>query len=171
MVHYLYLSAVITGAVFLQSCNEEVKGIAISTKQANIKYPIQKTKINSNGKTIHTRIVVPEGFERSTEVQNSFAYYLQHLPVKPKGSIVKTYNGGTKANNEVYVAVIDLPIGNKDLHQCADAVMRLRMDYLYGQKRYDEIHFNFTNGFRVDYSEYLKGNRMVVSGNNTIYHY
>ena len=67
----------------------------------------------------------------------------------------------------MYDAIIDLPIGKKDLHQCADAVMRLRAEYLWKQKKYNDIHFNFTNGFRVDYNKYKEGNRMVVKGNKT----
>jgi hypothetical protein len=87
--------------------------------------------------------------------------------LKPQNAKVKYYNGREKPNQGVYVGVVDLPIGSKNLHQCADAVMRLRADYLYTQQRYDDIHFNFTNGFRVDYSEYMKGKRMVISGNKT----
>ena len=59
-----------------------------------------------------------------------------------------------------------LPIGKRDLHQCADAVMRLRAEYLFNHKKYDSIHFNFTNGFKADYSNWRKGKRIVVSGNN-----
>ena len=42
--------------------------------------------------------------------------------------------------------------------------MRLRAEYLWNNKRYDEIHFNFTNGFRVDYSEWMKGRRIIIKG-------
>ena len=80
---------------------------------------------------------------------------------------MKLYNGSIKENYNVYDAVVDLPIGKKDLHQCADAVMRLRAEYLYNQQQYERIHFNFTNGFRVDYSKWREGKRIVVSGNNT----
>ena len=38
---------------------------------------------------------------------------------------------------------------------------------MWEKKRYKEIHFNLTNNFRVDYSEWLKGRRIVVNGNNT----
>ena len=64
-------------------------------------------------------------------------------------------------------SLLDMEIGNKDLHQCADAVMRLRAEYLWNYKRYNDIHFNFTNGFRVDYSKWMEGKRMVVKGNKT----
>lgn len=73
------------------------------------------------------------------------------------------YNGRLKAR-DVHEAVVDLPVGNKDLHQCADAIMRLRAEYLYAQQRFDQIHFNFTNGFRVDYAEWMKGKRIAVTG-------
>jgi hypothetical protein len=47
--------------------------------------------------------------------------------------------------------------------------MRLRADYLYEQKRYDEIHFNFTNGMKIEYSKWRLGNRIVVKGNKSIW--
>ena len=58
-----------------------------------------------------------------------------------------------------------MEIGTSDLQQCADAIMRLRAEYLWHGKRYDEIHFNFTNGFRADYSTWAKGYRISVKGN------
>lgn len=122
---------------------------------------------NSQGKTIKERFVVPKGYSRTTESKNSFGEYLRNLPLKPSGSLVKYYNRSSKANNKVYDAVVDLPIGDKDLHQCADAIMRLRADYFYSQKQYDKIHFNFTNGFRFDYYKWRQGYRIVVKGNKT----
>ncbi len=44
--------------------------------------------------------------------------------------------------------------------------MRLRAEYLFDQKKYDSIHFNFTNGFKAAYSNWRKGKRIVVAGNN-----
>ncbi len=123
--------------------------------------------IQQQGNTIQTRFSVPLGYIRTNETEDSFGNFLRNLPLKPSGSLVKYYNGTSKANNNVYDAVVDLPIGNKDLHQCADAVMRLRADYLFKQKQYDLIHFNFTNGFRVDYSKWRDGYRIVVKGNKT----
>ncbi len=125
--------------------------------------------IDPNGKTLQTRFLLPQGFQRTKADSNSFAAYLRSLPLKPDGSRVKLYNGDEKNAEGVYDAVVDLPIGNKDLHQCADAVMRLRAEYLFEQKQFDKIHFNFTNGFRCDYSEWMKGKRIVISGNKTLW--
>jgi hypothetical protein len=117
--------------------------------------------------TIQTRFVVPKNYVRTTEAKNSFGNYLRNLPLKPEGSYVKYFDGSYKKTPNVYDAVVDLPIGNKDLHQCADAVMRLRADYLYDQKFFKEIHFNLTNGFRVDYTKWKNGERILVKGNKT----
>lgn len=126
-----------------------------------------ESKLDTLGITIETRFRVPENFERTKVEETSFSKYLRTLPLKPHGSSVTLFDGRTKTNYNVYDAVIDLPIGNKNLHQCADAVMRLKAEYLWNQKRYSEIHFKFTNGFRVDYAEWMKGKRVVIDGNKT----
>lgn len=123
--------------------------------------------INPNGTSIETRFKTPSGFERAPVQENSFAAYLRTLPLKPNGAEVHTYDGRIKRANGIYCAVVDMEIGTRDLQQCADAVMRLRGEYLYHSQQYDKIHFNFTNGFRVDYSEWMKGKRVKISGNNT----
>ena len=78
---------------------------------------------------------MPGGFERVVAPAHSFAYYLRSLPLKPHGSKVKFYNGSTKNNYGVYDAVVDMDIGTEDLQQCADAIMRLRGEYLFKQNR------------------------------------
>ncbi len=49
------------------------------------------------------------------------------------------FNGQLKRNQDAQYAVLDIPVGRKDLQQCADAVMRMRASWLYSQGRYDEI--------------------------------
>ncbi|MBF4483281.1 MULTISPECIES: DUF4846 domain-containing protein [unclassified Flavobacterium] len=117
--------------------------------------------------TIQQRFQLPQGFVREEESKTSFGVFLRKLPLKPLGSDVLYFDGTIKSNRNVYEAVVDLPIGRQDLHQCADAVMRLRADYFYGQKQYDKIHFNFTNGFRVDFSKWVEGYRIAIKGNKT----
>lgn len=115
---------------------------------------------------VKTRIKTPTGYTRTEEDAGSFQEYLRSLKLKPEGSKVKYYDGSTKPSS-VYVAVVDLEIGTEDLHQCADAVMRLRAEYLWDNEHFDQIHFNFTNGHKVAYSEWVKGNRMNIQGNKT----
>lgn len=113
------------------------------------------------------RFSPPSGFQRIPVDPASFASYLRHLPLKSPGSPVLLYDGQEKGNQTAHVAVVDLPIGKRDLHQCADAIMRLRAEYLWHSKQYKEIHFNLTNGFRVDYERWRKGGRVKVTGNRT----
>lgn len=112
-------------------------------------------------------IVPPQGFTIQKVSENSYGHYLQSLPLQPEGSKIHYFDGREKSYFTEYVAVLDLPIGTKDLHQCADAVMRLRADYLWNTQQYEKIHFNFTNGMRVDYSHWMQGQRIKVQGNNT----
>ncbi len=123
--------------------------------------------INPEGITIASRFNTPKSFERLTMSSGSFGEYLRNLPLKPSGSLVHYFDGSIKENYGVYDAVVDMDIGKKNLQQCADAVMRLRAEYLFHKGDYEQIHFNFTNGFRVDYSAWRNGNRMVVNGNKT----
>lgn len=123
--------------------------------------------INEEGSTIQSRFLLPKGYSRIKTNEGSFEKYLQDLPLKPHGTKVKFYDGKNKVNRKIYIAVIDMDIGTKDLQQCADAVMRLRGEYLYKNKRYNEIHFNFTNGFNCEYLKWMEGNRIHVEGNKT----
>lgn len=152
-------------AIMYWNCQQKSKSIPLETV---VTKEIPKTiEAIDTGKTIMTRFNPPAGFVREEAKPNSFAHFLRNLPLKPKGSLVHYYDGDEKYNFDVYSGVVDLPIGTKNLHQCADAVMRLRADYLYEQKRYADIHFNFTNGFRVDYSKWMQGQRIAVQGNKT----
>lgn len=122
---------------------------------------------NQSDTLLFQRFDPPSGYERVAADSGSFAFYLRHLPLKPPGAKVLLHDGREKPNPDIYEAVVDLPIGKKDLHQCADAVIRLRAEYLWRQKQFDKIHFNLTNGFRVDYERWRKGGRVKVVGNQT----
>ena len=145
------------------SCN-----IASPTNTTTINQEKERIQIkNPEGEILKTRFSPPTGFKRISVQKNSYGDFLQNLPLKPDGALVKYYDGGIKYNSSIYDAVIDLKIGKKNLHQCADAIMRLRAEYLWKEKKHDSIHFNFTNGFRVDYSKWKSGNRISIKGNKT----
>jgi hypothetical protein len=108
-------------------------------------------------------IAVPWGYTRVEA--DGFGEYLRSLRLKPKGTPVKLYDGKTKYWQGGAFAVVDIEIGTKDLQQCADAVIRLRAEFLWHSKKYDQIHFNFTNGFKADYIRWVKGERISVKGN------
>lgn len=122
-----------------------------------------------SGSTIQKRFTVPTGFKRIVVDDGSFGQYLRTLPLKPHGTKVHYYDGRTKNTENVYLAVIDIDVSKRDLQQCADAVMRLRGEYLYRKGDYKAIHFNFTNGFRLDYTKWIEGYRVKVQGNDVSY--
>lgn len=94
--------------------------------------------------------------------EQSWQYFLQHLPVK-KG-IVVDYNGNAVANQLKQDGIVQYDVGKADLQQCADALMRIRAEYLFSQKRYGEIGFHFVDGHYYTYDDYCKGMRIVIEG-------
>ncbi len=156
---------IILGCMFTACSQPTSDSIPQNDSTENTESSVEE--FNPDGMTIQTRYNTPSGFERISVDTSSFGHYLRNLPLKSADEEVTYYNGGKKPQGRVYRSVVDLPIGNKNLHQCADAVMRFRAEYLWSTGQHNKIHFNFTNGFRVDYSKWLAGNRMVVSGNKT----
>lgn len=117
------------------------------------------------GDSISTRFQPPDGYERTPAEPGTFAFYLRNLPLKPVGSPVHLFDGRKKSRQDVHAAVIDMDTGDRDLQQCADAIMRLRAEFLFGEKRYSDIRFNFTNGFPAEYAKWREGQRITVNGN------
>lgn len=118
------------------------------------------------GNTVKTRFEVPEGYKRVEYPDSTFAGWLQNLPLKPIGYETHLYNGELK-ENKVASAVIDMDVDPVDLQQCADAIIRLRAEYLFSKGSYSDIHFNFTNGFRCDFDKWAQGYRIKINGNHT----
>ncbi len=124
----------------------------------------QNNLVNLKGSNVSERFLVPNGYTRLPSQDNSFACFLQQQALKPHGSLVHLYNGAEK-QNKVAAAILSIDVGTKDLQQCADAVMRLRAEFLYKTKQYDKLHFKFTNGFNALYSKWRDGYRISVNGN------
>lgn len=137
----------------------------IDISETNTVDAANEALIIPDGQTIVERFDVPTGFVRLESEKKSFAYYLQHLPLKPDGAKVR-YHDGREKQRDVYLAVVDFSLGERDLQQCADAVIRLRAEYLYAGQRYGEINFNFVNGFNAEFTKWAAGNGISVDGNN-----
>lgn len=106
--------------------------------------------------TLRERIAPPEGFQRLRAAEGSFAHWLRGLPMKAQGAPVHTYTGALKARQDVHTDVIDIDVGKRDLQQCADAIMRLRAEWLYSARRDREIAFNDTKGKRLRFASRSK---------------
>ena len=85
-------------------------------------------------------IPLPDGFTRMTVPQNSFASWLREIRLKKDKRVYK-FDGKLKSNQSAQFAVLDVSVGNRDLQQCADAVMRLRAEYLFAKRDFLNIVF------------------------------
>ena len=139
--------------VFLTSCNERLT-------KTDDKHMLKM------GNTVSTRFALTEGFERMQYAQNSFEAFLQNFPLKPASAKVHLYNGELKKNQGVHAAILGIDVGKQDLQQCADAVMRLRAEYLYKTKNYTDLHFNFVDGFKAEYAKWIQSNTIAFNNGN-----
>ncbi len=100
-------------------------------------------------------VLLPKTFERTVYPPQSFAYWLQDVPLK-KDNTVYLYDGSLKHNQTAQYAVLDITTGNQNLQQCADAVMRLRAEYLYSLGLYNLIHFTDNEGRQYRFTQPYK---------------
>jgi hypothetical protein len=109
-------------------------------------------------------IPLPNGYKRIAASNGGYPSFLRSISLK-SDKTVYLFNGVKKGNQQAQYAVIDMDAGQKDLQQCADAVMRIRAEYLFSKKDFSHISFNFTNGFACDFEHYAQGYRVKTIGN------
>ncbi|WP_151088696.1 DUF4846 domain-containing protein [Hymenobacter baengnokdamensis] len=112
---------------------------------------------------LHRRFVAPAGCQRQAVRPGSWGEWLRGLPLRPAGTPARLYDGRLKDNQAVVAAVVDIAPGTRDLQQCADAVIRLRAEYLFSQNP-NRIHFHLTTGYDTWFSDYLAGHTFQVHG-------
>jgi len=122
-------------------------------------------KHGASSEPLQNRFAPPPGFRRVPAEKGSFAEWLRGLPLKPGRPNVLLYNGEAKRNQDAHAAVVDMPIEPKNLFQCADALMRMRAEYLYAVKRTGQITFHATSGDLLPFSRWQAGQRPQVKGN------
>ena len=134
-----------------------------ATSQA-VHYPWLNSETKPTRK-LSDAIKPPNGYRRITEQNDTLTNWFRNLPLMPKESKVLLYNGQAKNRQDVHEAIIKIDIGKRDLQQCADAVMRLRAEYLYSLSKYDKISFDFTNGQHIPYSKWRSGYKVKIENN------
>ncbi|MDX1961217.1 MAG: DUF4846 domain-containing protein [Leptospiraceae bacterium] len=110
-------------------------------------------------------IKTPNGYSRIVAQKGSFGDYLRKIKIRPMGTNVYLYNGKLKPNQDLHEYVLDKEIAKKDLEQCADAVMRLRADYLWDTEQKDKIRFQLTSGGEAVFKDWAEGFRPVLKKN------
>jgi len=114
--------------------------------------------------TVADRFAPPTGFARTAVAPASFAAWLRRLPLAPAGTPVRLHDGRAASGQWMAAAVVDIDIGDADLQQCADAIIRLRAEYLFSRGELAAIAFDFTSGDRYGFPSYAKGVTPAVAG-------
>lgn len=127
----------------------------------------QKTQISiASAKTVRG-ISLPKNFIYVQNSDTAYANWLLDLPIR-QSKTVYLYNGKLKTNQDVQYCVLDIDIGKKDLVQCADAVIKLKADFLFEKHRYNDLKFISTSGDSLILEKWLKGIRWKVQGSKLI---
>jgi hypothetical protein len=111
---------------------------------------------------VTTRHPVPAGYARVEVDEHSFAAWLRGLPVRIDRRAVLTHRGRRTGGDSA--GVIALDVGEKDLQQCADTLLRLHGEWLWSQGRSDEIGYHFTSGDLSRFEDWVAGRKWKIDG-------
>ncbi|WGD35360.1 DUF4846 domain-containing protein [Olleya sp. YS] len=126
--------------------------------------------ILKEGQTIQSRVKLPKGYTRVNYPKGSFQEYLRQYELKPFGSKIINYDNTEYYWQKGHIGILDIPVPKNGLQQCADALIRIRSEYLWDTNRKDEIGFNFTSGHYCSWTKYAAGYRPKINGSKVSFH-
>jgi Domain of unknown function (4846) len=162
IITVLFLTAAI-GFYFFTKKGRIVKNVALS-------YVVDPDYIFKEGATVSERILLPDGFKRNIYEEGTFQHYLQQYKLKEFGSKIINYDGNEYVYQSGHVGILEVPVPGNGLQQCADALIRIRAEYLWESDRKDEIGFKFTSGHYCSWFKYAQGYRPRVNGSKVSFH-
>lgn len=139
---------------------------AVKIVKASIEVP---SLINKDSLTIMSRVNAPKGYKRVAYSNGSFAEYLRNYKLKPYGSKIINYDKSEYFWQGGHIGILEIPVPKNGLQQCADALIRIRSEYLWEKNRKDEIGFNFTSGHYCSWIKYAEGYRPKISGSKVTF--
>ncbi|MBR9914752.1 MAG: DUF4846 domain-containing protein [Algicola sp.] len=125
--------------------------------------------INKDSTTIKSRVNAPLGYQRADYAKGSFQEYLRNYKLKPYGTQIINYDDSPYFWQRGHIGVLEVPVPKNGLQQCADALIRIRSEYLWDNNRMDEIGFNFTSGHYCSWIKYAEGYRPQINGNKVTF--
>ncbi|MDV7697562.1 DUF4846 domain-containing protein [Chryseobacterium soli] len=152
--------------IVISSCKNDQNSSGSKIEIAGSSVQESSVQIHNDKSTIKERFSAPKEYTWVEEQPDSFGYFLENFKLKPYGSQIVKYDGTPIATQHLHEAVFNIDTGNKDLQQCADAVIRLRAEYLFTTKKFDDIQFHFTSGDLATWNDYKNGIRAFVNGNS-----
>ncbi len=130
---------------------------------------VESNLVDEDSLTIRSRVNVPKGYKRVEYAKGSFQEYLRGYKLKPFGSKIINYDNSEYYWQKGHIGILDVPVPKNGLQQCADALIRIRSEYLWGNDRKDEIGFNFTSGHYCSWLKYAEGHRPKINGNKVTF--
>ena len=158
----LVLAAVIVLAFQLKPVENVVNKV--------VAYAETPSLINKDSLTIQSRVNIPHGYKRVAYPEGSFENYLRNYKLKPFGSKIINYDDSEYFWQGGHVGILEVPVPKNGLQQCADALIRIRSEYLWDTNRKDEIGFNFTSGHYCSWTSYANGYRPKINGSRVSFH-
>lgn len=160
-----YILLLLAGLLLLykfQSLDKSIKIIAEVIETPSL--------LNKDSLTIKSRVNIPEGFKRVVYPNGSFQNYLRNYKLKPFGSKIINYDDSEYYWQFGHIGILDIPVPKNGLQQCADALIRIRSEYLWANNRKGEIGFNFTSGHYCSWKQYAEGYRPKIKGSKVTFH-
>lgn len=111
--------------------------------------------------TVAARIPPPPGTLRVDVQPDSFAHWLRYLPLRAGQQKVLLHDGLAKKNQLAHWAVLDIDTGPDDLQQSAEAILRLRAEYLFARNDFNAITFHVTPGETFSWNQWRAGDRVA----------
>lgn len=130
---------------------------------------VEPNLVNEDSLTIESRVNVPKGYKRVEYAKGSFQEYLRRYELKPYGSKIINYDDSEYYWQKGHIGILDVPVPKNGLQQCADALIRIRSEYLWDNDRKGEIGFNFTSGHYCSWVQYAKGYRPKINGSKVMF--
>ncbi len=124
----------------------------------------EESLVNPDGNTLETRIATPKGYVRTVEQKESLGTFIRNYKVEADGSPIRIFDGRVKKGSAA--AVFSMYLGERDLQQCADTVMRMYAEYFRSIGADEKIAFHFVDGFLCDWNSYKSGKRVAFDGDN-----
>ena len=152
-----------TGVLFFTKKGKIVKNVALT-------FISDPNYVDDLGTTVISRIKIPDGYQRTTHTEGSFQSYLRNYKLLKAGSEVINYDGNPYVYQQGHVGILDLLVPDNGLQQCADALIRIRSEFLWDTNQKDQIGFNFTSGHYCSWKKYAEGYRPKVNGSRVSFH-
>lgn len=121
------------------------------------------TGLTTEVEPLSARFAPPKGFKRVSVQAGGFGEWLRGLPVRKDRDAVHAFTGNPIEAPAAAVVLLD--IGDRDLQQCADMVIRMHAEYLWARDDKENIAYHFTSGDESAWKSWQLGERFKVSGN------